>query len=81
MNKAQLDNIKNLTKDMRWKDVEEMLRDEISDMLDIKNIDKSKDIEKQYYGRLEYAETLIKFLRKTKMLSNDPIQIQPKNYR
>lgn len=80
MNKQQLDNIKALTKDLRWKDVEELLRSEIVDMLDMRTLDKTKDIEKQVYGRIEYAETLIKFLKKVKMISNEPVSLKPKTY-
>lgn len=80
MNKAQLDNIKSYTKDSRWQDIEILLREQIEEMLDIRNIDTKKDVDKQIYGRLEYAETLIKFLRKVKMISNEPIEVKSKKY-
>lgn len=80
MNKTQLNNIKSITKDLRWKDVEELLAEQVIEMIDMRNIDTSKDIEKQVYGRLEYADTLLKFLNKTKMIGNDPITIKKETF-
>jgi len=70
--------LKDITKHPGWAIVEQILREEMAELLDINNI--KGDITSEVYGRKASVETLRIFLKKIGMLTSEPINIKPEKY-
>lgn len=73
MNKA----IKYITSLKEWEEVENVLIDEIQNLLDVRNVDKDE----LATSRASCAKTLMNFLHKIELLSQEPEKITPKSYK
>jgi len=80
MNQLQTQQIKNLTKSPEWEAVEELLREELIKMADIRTLNLETNIDEQVLGRIESVKAITKVLRRAGMLSKDPLKFNPKQY-
>jgi len=72
--------LKGLVNTNGWELAEKILAEEVSEILNLDNIDLSQDIDKQVYGRIEHAKALKKFLKTMRLLTREPVKIKPEKY-